>query len=85
MQEYELPIVVTNHGPGASALLKVIRLPTSWYAVVWESTERYASFSQEKTDLNGGFAHMSAREFLDRVQVVAAFTSGITFEWGEDR
>ncbi|MFC3163280.1 hypothetical protein [Ciceribacter thiooxidans] len=85
MQEYDLPIVVTNHGSAAPALLKVIRLPTSWYAVIWESAERYASFSQERTALNGGFAHMNAREFLDRVQLVASFTHGISFEWGEDR
>ena len=85
MQEYELPIVVTNQGPATPALLKVIRLPKSWYAVVWKSAERYASFSQEKTELNGGFAHMNAREFLDRVQLVAAFTHDINFEWGEDR
>lgn len=85
MQEYELPIVVTNQGPATPALLKIIRLPTSWYAAISESADRYASFSQEKTDLNGGFSYMNAREFLDRVQLVAAFTHGISFEWGEDR
>lgn len=82
MQEYELPIVVTNQGPAAPALLKVIRLPTSWYAVVWESPERYASFDQKRTELNGGFSHLSDRDFLDRVQLVASFTQGIDFEFG---
>lgn len=82
MQEYELPIVVTNQGPATSVLLKVIRLPTSWYAVIWESRERYARFSQEKTELNGGFAHMNSLAFLDHVRLVAEFTQGIEFEFG---
>ncbi len=37
MQEYERDIFVTNHGPIALARLKVIRLPTSWYAVIWRA------------------------------------------------
>jgi len=83
MQEYGLPIIVTNHGPAASAWLKVIRLPTSWYAVIWESPERYASFEQERTELNGGFAHLSDRDFLDRVRLVSSFTQGIDFDYEE--
>jgi hypothetical protein len=83
MQEYNLPIIVTNHGPAFSALLKVIRLPGSWYAVIWENAERYSAFDQERTELNGGFAHLSDRDFLDRVQLVASCTQGIDFEFGE--
>ncbi|KAA0698605.1 hypothetical protein DTW90_12490 [Neorhizobium sp. P12A] len=83
MQEYERHIIITNQGPIASARLKVIRLPTSWYGVVWESAGRYASFSQDRTDLNGGFAHLSDRDFLDRVQLVASFTQGIDFDFEE--
>lgn len=83
MQEYKLPIVVTNQGPAAPALLKVIRLPTSWYAVVWESPDRYASFDQKRTELNGGFAHLNDRDFLGRVQLVASFSQGIDFEFEE--
>lgn len=83
MQEYELPIVVTNHGPAAPALLKVIRLPTSWYAVIWESAERYASFSQDRTEKNGGHEHLSDRDFLDRVRLVSSFTQSIDFDYEE--
>jgi hypothetical protein len=81
MQEYERQILVTNHGPASMATLKIIRLPGSWFAVVWESAERYAAFSQDRTELNGGFAHLSDRDFLDRVQLVASFTRGIDFEY----
>lgn len=83
MQEYERQILVTNHGPASEAKLKVIRLPNSWYGVIWESPERYAAFSQDRTDLNGGFSHLSDRDFLDRVQLVASFTQGIDFEFEE--
>jgi len=83
MQEYEREILITNQGPAAPARLKVIRLPTSWFAVIWENSERYASFSQDRTELNGGFAHLSDRDFLDRVQLVASFTQGIDFEFEE--
>lgn len=83
MQEYKRNIVVTNQGALAAAVLKVIRLPGSWYAVVWESAERYASFTQDKSPRNGGFEQMSDRDFLDRVQLVASFTQGIDFEFEE--
>ncbi len=83
MQEYERQILVTNQGPAAPALLKVVRLPASWYAVIWESAERYAAFSQDRTELNGGFVHLSDRDFLDRVQLVASFTRGIDFQFEE--
>lgn len=83
MREYDLPIIVTNHGPAASALLKVIRLPTSWYAVIWEGPERYASFSQDRTELNGGHEHLGDDDFLDRVRLVASFTQGINFDYEE--
>lgn len=83
MQEYERQILVTSEGPAFPATLKVIRLPGSWYGVIWEKPERYASFSQDKTDLNGGFSHLSDRDFLDRVQLVASFTRGIDFEFEE--
>lgn len=83
MKEYERRIVVTNQGALADAALKVIRLPESWYAVIWENPERYASFSQDKSPRNGGFEHMSDRDFLDRVQLVASFTQGIDFEFEE--
>jgi hypothetical protein len=81
MQEYDLPIVVINHGPESPARLKVIRLPASWYAVIWENPERYAAFSQDRTELNGGHEHMSDDAFLARVQLVAGFTQGIDFEY----
>lgn len=83
MREYDLPIIVTNHGPPASALLKVIRLPTSWYTVVWESPERYGSFSQDRTDLNGGHEHLDDGDFLDCVRLVASVTQGIDFDFEE--
>jgi hypothetical protein len=83
MQEYERQIFITNHGPVALARLKVVRLPTSWFAVIWESLERYASFSQDRTDRNGGHEHLSDRDFLDRVRLVSSFTQGIDFEYGE--
>lgn len=83
MREYDLPIIVTNHGPAASAWLKIIRLPTSWFAVIWESPERYASFSQDRTEKNGGHEHLNDRDFLDRVRLVSSFTQGIDFEYGE--
>jgi hypothetical protein len=84
MQEYERDIFVTNQGPIAIARLKVIRLPTSWYAVIWESPERYASLSQDRTDVNGGHEHLDDDDFLDRVRLVASFTHGISFEFYVD-
>lgn len=81
MQEYERQIVITNQGPLAAAVLKVIRLPGSWYAVIWENPERYASFSQDASPRNGGFEHMSDRDFLHRVQLVVSFTQGIDFDF----
>ena len=83
MKDYERQILVTNHGPAFPAKLKVLRLPTSWHAVIWENPERYASFGQERTELNGGFAHLSDRDFLDQVQLVSSFTQGIDFEFEE--
>lgn len=83
MQEYERQISITNHGPVATARLKVVRLPTSWFAVIWESPERYASLSQDRTELNGGHEHLDDDDFLDRVRFVASFTQGIDFEFEE--
>ena len=80
MREYERDIFVINHGLAAIAKLKVIRLPTSWYAVIWESPERYASFSQDRTELNGGHDHLDNDDFLDRVRLVSSFTQGIDFD-----
>lgn len=53
MQEYERQIIITNQGLPSEARLKIIRLPTSWYAVIWENSKRYSSFSQDRTDRNG--------------------------------
>ncbi|WP_333898032.1 hypothetical protein [Agrobacterium pusense] len=83
MKEYERQIVITNQGEPTSATLKVIRLPESWYAVIWENPERYASFSQNASPRNGGFERMSDRNFLDRVQLVASFNQGIDFDFEE--
>ncbi|MQW06362.1 hypothetical protein GHK45_22325 [Sinorhizobium meliloti] len=85
MREYERQIAITNHGPVATATLKVVRLPTSWYAVIWESPERYASFSQDRTELNGGHEHLGDDDFLDRVRIVASFTQNIDFDYAEVR
>lgn len=79
MQEYERSITVINQGLPTRAALKVIRLPKSWYGVVWENRERYATFSQDRTDLNGGHEYMTDDEFLNRVQLVASFMRGIDF------
>ncbi len=83
MQEYERQILVTSEGPEFHARLKVIRLPSSWYAVVWEDPERYAAFSQDRTEKNGGHEHMSDDAFLACVQLVAAFSFGIDFEYAD--
>lgn len=83
MQEYDLPIVVAKQGSIRHARLKVIRLPRNWYAVVWMTVKRYTVFSQNKTEWNGGFDHLSDRDFLDRVQLVARFAEGIDFEFEE--
>ncbi|SNB71888.1 MULTISPECIES: hypothetical protein [unclassified Agrobacterium] len=79
MQEYERIVTVINQGLPTKAALKVIRLPMSWYAVIWENRERYATFSQDRTDLNGGHEHMTDDEFLSRVQLVASLVQGIDF------
>ncbi|PYE29059.1 hypothetical protein C8J32_101922 [Rhizobium sp. PP-CC-3A-592] len=83
MRQYDLPIIVTNHSLPTSALLKVIRLPTSWYAVVWENPERYASFSQGRTELNGCYEHLGDEAFLNRVRLVVSFTQGIDYDYAE--
>ena len=79
MQEYECQITIINQGFPSQARLKVIRLPASWYAVIWENKDRYASFSQDRTDTSGGHEHMTEDEFLSRVQLVASFVRGIDF------
>lgn len=79
MQEYERPITIINQGLPAKATLKIIRLPTSWYAVIWESRDRYAAVSQDRTDINGGHEHMTDEDFLSRVQLVASIVQGIDF------
>lgn len=79
MQEYDRPITIINQGLPARAALKVIRLPSSWFGVIWENRDRYAAVSQDRTDLNGGHEHMTAEEFLSRVQLVASIVSGIDF------
>lgn len=79
MQEYKRSVTIINQGLPAKATLKVIRLPGSWYGVLWENEERYISFSQDKSDRNGGHAHMSDDEFLSRVQLVASFVQGVDF------
>jgi hypothetical protein len=85
MQEYERQILVTNDGPEFPATLKVIRLPTSWHAVIGQNPERYATFSfaQEGTALNAGFSRMGNYDFLRTVQFVAAAAAGIDFEFEE--
>lgn len=83
MREYERDIFIMNHGPISFPRLKVIRLPTSWYAVIWESPDRYASFSQDRTELNGGHAHLDDDHFLDRIRLVASVTQGIDFDFDE--
>lgn len=83
MQEYTRDIFIMNHGPISLARLKVIRLPHSWYAVIWESPDRYASFSQDRTQLNGGHEHLDDDDFLDRVRLVASCTQGIDFDFDE--
>ncbi len=80
VKEYGLTVHVTSHGEPFPARLKIIRLPGSWYAVLWESPERYASSSQDQTPKNGGFAHMTDAEFMDRVRLVIWWTQGIAFE-----
>ena len=81
MQVYDCRIAVTNQGDISPAQLKIIRLPGSWYAVIWESPERYASFSQAPPFDSEAFQHMSDGDFLARVQLVAGFTQGIDFEF----
>lgn len=79
MQDYERQITIVNQGLPSKARLKVIRLPASWFAVIWESRDRYASFSQDRTDTNGGHEHMTDDEFLSRVQLVSSIVRGIDF------
>lgn len=79
MKEYERQITLVNQGLPAHARLRVIRLPTSWYAVIWENQDRYASVSQDRSDRNGGHEHLTDDEFLARVQLVASFVQGIDF------
>lgn len=81
MQVYDRQIAVTNQGDVSHAQLTVIRLPGSWYAVIWESPERYASFSQNPPSGSKGFERMCDRDFLYRVQLVASFSQGIDFEF----
>ncbi|ANK89645.1 MULTISPECIES: hypothetical protein [unclassified Rhizobium] len=79
MLEYERSITIINQGLPSKAVLKVIRLPTSWYAVIWESKERYAAVCQDRSEQNGGHGHMTDDQFLNRVQLVASFVQGIDF------
>ncbi|MCB2403563.1 hypothetical protein [Rhizobium ruizarguesonis] len=79
MKEYERQVTIINQGLPTQARLKVIQLPTSWYAVIWENQDRYASVSQDRSDRNGGHEHLTDDEFLGRVQLVASFVQGIDF------
>lgn len=84
MKEYERQITIINHGLPVKARLKVVRLPKSWYGVIWVSPQRYASVSQDRTDANGGHEHMTDDEFLCRVQLVSSFVQGIDFLYDPD-
>ena len=84
MREYTRQITIMGQGLPDKATLKIIRLPTSWYAVIWASPERYIAFSQDRTALNGGHEHLDDDDFLDRVRLVSGFTQGVDFEFEPD-
>ncbi|WP_172723817.1 hypothetical protein [Neorhizobium sp. T25_27] len=84
MKEYERDVTVVGGAIRIPARLKVIRLPRSWYGVVWSDDLDYASFSQDATEVNGGIADMSDKQFLARVQLVAASKGGVNFEYAPE-
>ncbi|MFG1477553.1 hypothetical protein V5F53_02680 [Xanthobacter sp. V4C-4] len=76
MKEYEQDIYINGYGKGR---LKVIRLPNSWFAVIWKDPENYLSLSQDRTE-NKIFEHHSDKYFLGHVRMVAGITQGIDFD-----
>lgn len=84
MKEYERDVTVVDGNIRFPARLKVIRLPRSWYGVLWSDDLNYASFSQDATEVNGGIADMSDKQFLVRVQLVAAWKGGANFEYAPE-
>lgn len=78
MYEYQRLIKIKGELGESSTLLRAIRLPGSWYAVVWEHSKRYASMSQDVTERNG-VGDMTDDEFLFHVQRVFWFIFGIDF------
>jgi hypothetical protein len=81
MKEYERQVTVVVGENRWPATLKVIRLPTSWYAVAWTDDRNYSSFDQHETELNGGFHHMTDEQFFDQLQLVAMWLKGIYVEY----
>ncbi|CAK7257007.1 MAG: hypothetical protein M9955_26400 [Rhizobiaceae bacterium] len=78
MYEYQRLIKIKGELGDSSGLLRAIRLPGSWYAVIWEHSKRYASMNQDITAQNG-VGDMTDDEFLFHVQRVFWFTFGIDF------
>jgi hypothetical protein len=76
MQEYKRSVTIINRGLPTKARLKVVRLPGSWYAVLWKDAEHYQTFSQDWAE---DCQSMTDEQFLSRVQLVASVVCGFDF------
>lgn len=86
MKIYQRDIILRGNHDRTPALLTAIRLPQSWYAVVWHSDELYSSFSQSLTDKNRDVFHHfnDADYFFGHVRMFAEFQDGVEFDYCHD-
>jgi hypothetical protein len=87
MREYWRNIVLRDaEHDGVFASLKIIRLPDSWYAVVWSSEDLYQSMGQPLIGERLGRFRVPRdddAEFLDHVRHVFTFVGGVPFDWSD--
>lgn len=86
MKIYQRDIILRGHHDGTLAQLTVIRLPRSWYAVVWHCDELYQSFDQPMTDKNRPAFELFDDDdyFLGHVRLVADFEIGVEYDYCDD-
>jgi hypothetical protein len=86
MRLYQRAIILRGEHDGLLAQLTAIRLPRSWYAVVWHSKEIYKSFDQPITPPNSTvFACFEDDDFfLGHIRLVGDAQCGVEFDFVEE-
>lgn len=83
MRELDERIALLIDGARGPARLRVLQVPDAWYAVVWESEERFWSFSAVWRNNDSPWAKASDQLFMEQVREAIAWTSTgeVVFEY----